>query len=222
MIVRVITVVLLSVAALTAQTQAPRDPISVGILNLLAKSRASLTVLAQIHRTGDPDGQLNPVQFSIDVGSPSAQIDETNPDGSHTRSVLFGSQRTYSDNRPADTLNSSYVVLPEFDLADELATPANAVDVGQSSPGQVAIRVHTTRTNGLRLPGDVDKTYLVDTTLHQIVAVKSTVVAGIYGLPHELRYSNYQAGVGGISVPTTVAEYLDGEQLWQLTIVSVQ
>jgi hypothetical protein len=223
MFVRGIALLLLSAIAVHAQAPVPRDAVSLAILKLLARNRSTVTVSAQIHHAGDPDGQVDPIQFNIDASSASTLVDETNQDGTHTRSILFQSQRIYSDGRQADTLNSSYLFLPQFDLADELADPSVSVDVGRSAPGQVTIRVHTVHANGVAYPGDVDKSYVVDTTLHQIVAVKSQITVGVYQISHELRYSSYQAaGSGGIQVPSAIAEYLGGEQLWQLNIISVQ
>lgn len=217
-------VLLLAVTALAvcsqAQGQAPRDSVSVGILNLLVHARSSVTVSGQIHHLGQPDGQQDPITVTIDSGIASALLSETNADGSVTKSFVYDGVRTYEDARPIDHVATSYLLFPLFDLADELANPQVSVDGGRTSAGQVAIHVHTVPFNGI--PGDVDKTYVVDTTLHQIVAVRDTIKDGPYSFTHELRYGAYQPLLGTIPVPTSVGEYINGEQRWQLTVLSIQ
>jgi hypothetical protein len=218
---RAIVFLTLSTAAIYAQSTS-QDAVSKGILNLLASKRITLKASAQIHRLGEPDGVSHPVSFDISLGSASALIDETNADGSHTRSIAFKGQRTYEDGR-SDIFNSSYLLLPQFDLADELADPKLAIDSGQSGPGLVSIRVHTSPASVVDLPGEVDKTYVIDTVLHQIVAVKSSVRIGTSNYTQELRYGTYQQPTGvNLLVPTTVTEVFNGEQLWQLSNLSIQ
>src|SRR5947209_1812330 len=133
---RSVLLALVSFACIGARAQVSRDSVSTNILSLLSKARTTATVSGQIHRLGDPDGQADAITFSIDIGSASALVDETSPDGSHVRSTIFQGQRTYGDGRLADSVNSAYILFPQFDLADELSNPSVAIDAGRSSPGQ--------------------------------------------------------------------------------------
>lgn len=206
-----------------SETPAVRDSVSAGILHLLSRSRTAVEISGQLVKTGNTREQVDTVSILTSASTPSSEIIETHSDGTQTRSVLFLEQRTYENKRASEKLNTSYLVFPQFDLADELADPRISVDSATStSSGLVEIRVHTQNPTSLNLPNEIDKTYVIDPSIYQIVAVKSKVSIGVSEYSHVLRYSNFKPFAGGVIAAATITEHLDHQQLWQLTVQTLK